>query len=94
MKNQALFSIEDKSKKLKCLLLQFLFGALRVYDGTQGLMVVYHYDIIILPVYEVCRGVYSFRLFVPPSVIPSVRPSMRPSVRPSISVNILRQGFA
>ena len=30
MKNQALFSLEDKSKKLKCRLLQFLFGALRV----------------------------------------------------------------
>ena len=30
MKNQALFSSKDKSKKLKCSLLQFLFGALRV----------------------------------------------------------------
>ena len=30
MKNQALFSSKDKSKKLKCGLLQFLFGALRV----------------------------------------------------------------
>ena len=30
MKNQALFSFKDKSKKLKCPLLQFLFGALRV----------------------------------------------------------------
>ena len=30
MKNQALFSSKDKSKKLKCLLLQFLFGPLRV----------------------------------------------------------------
>ena len=30
MKNQALFSSEDKNKKLKCRLLQFLFGALRV----------------------------------------------------------------
>ena len=30
MKNQALFSSNDKSKKLKCHLLQFLFGALRV----------------------------------------------------------------
>ena len=30
MKNQALFSSKDKNKKLKCLLLQFLFGALRV----------------------------------------------------------------
>ena len=30
MKNQALLSWKDKSKKLKCRLLQFLFGALRV----------------------------------------------------------------
>ena len=30
MKNQTLFSSKDKSKKLKCCLLQFLFGALRV----------------------------------------------------------------
>ena len=30
MKNQALFSSKDKSKKLKCPLLQFLFGPLRV----------------------------------------------------------------
>ena len=31
MKNQALFSSKDKSKKLKCSLLQFLFCALMVY---------------------------------------------------------------
>ena len=30
MKHQALFSLKDKSKKLNCLLLQLLFGALRV----------------------------------------------------------------
>ena len=30
MKLQALFSLKDKSKKIRCLLLQFLFGALRV----------------------------------------------------------------
>ena len=30
MKNQDLFSSKDKSKKLKCHLLQILFGALRV----------------------------------------------------------------
>ena len=30
MKNQALFSSKDKSKKLKCCLLQFLYGALRI----------------------------------------------------------------
>ena len=33
MKNQALFSLKDKSRKLKCHLLQFLFGALRVKRG-------------------------------------------------------------
>ena len=33
MKNQALFSSKDKRKKLKCRLLQFLFGALRVKEG-------------------------------------------------------------
>ena len=30
MKNQGLFSSKDKSKKLKCCLLQFLFGALKI----------------------------------------------------------------
>ena len=30
MKNQTLFSSKDRSEKLKCRLLQFLFGALRV----------------------------------------------------------------
>ena len=30
MKNQVLYSSKDKSKKFKCRLLQFLFGALRV----------------------------------------------------------------
>ena len=30
MKSQALFSLEDKSKKSKCRLQQFLFGALSV----------------------------------------------------------------
>ena len=30
MKNPALFSSKDKSKKLKCCLQQFLFGTLRV----------------------------------------------------------------
>ena len=30
MKNQVLFSLKDKTKKLKCRLLQFLFGTLWV----------------------------------------------------------------
>ena len=37
MKNQALFSSKDKSKKLKCHLLQFLLGALRVNGLEQAL---------------------------------------------------------
>ena len=40
MKNQALFSSNDKSKKLKCHLLQFLFGSLKVnpkYSGSNFL---------------------------------------------------------
>ena len=42
MKNQALFSSKDKSKKLKCRLLQFLFGALRVkiFESRCQLMLV------------------------------------------------------
>ena len=40
MKNQALFSLKDKSKKLKCRLLQFLFAALRVkpFNAVSGCM--------------------------------------------------------
>ena len=49
MKNQALFSLKDKSKKLKCRLLQFLFGALRV-------------KICIIIPREVCIGLGSFEL--------------------------------
>ena len=35
MKNQALFSSKYKSKKLKCRLLQFLFGTLRVNEQNR-----------------------------------------------------------
>ena len=35
MKNQALFSSKDKNKKLKCRLLQFLFGTVRI-NGHQN----------------------------------------------------------
>ena len=47
MKNQALFSSKDKSNKLKCLLLQFLFGALKVkvFNGKK-----------VLPVQGICRS--------------------------------------
>ena len=42
MKNQALFSSKVKSKKLKCRLLQFLFGALRV-KGIHDLVLGFAY---------------------------------------------------
>ena len=45
MKNQVLFSSKDKSKKLKCRLLQFLFGALRVKAYLQ------------LSRYKICIGI-------------------------------------
>ena len=34
MKNQVISSSKDKSKELKCRLLQFVFGALRVKDKS------------------------------------------------------------
>ena len=34
MRNQALFSSKDKSKKLKCRLLQFLFAALMAVGNS------------------------------------------------------------
>ena len=37
IKNQALFSLKDKSKKLKCHLLQFLFGTLRINNTVKQL---------------------------------------------------------
>ena len=36
MKNRALFSTKDKSKNLKCRLLQFSLGVLRVTDKRSG----------------------------------------------------------
>ena len=44
MKNQALFSSKDKSKKIKCRLLQFLFGALRVKQAPKGNLNLLAYD--------------------------------------------------
>ena len=40
MKNQALF-LKDKSKKLKCHLLQISFGALRVKSHKQDILWIY-----------------------------------------------------
>ena len=44
MKNQALFSSKDKSKKLKCHLLQFLFGALRVNGENKAIHLLSTWD--------------------------------------------------
>ena len=46
IKNQALFSSKDKSKKLKCRLLQFLFGALRVKQETFAAKSIYRFNIM------------------------------------------------
>ena len=43
MKYQALFSSKDKRKRLKCRLLQFLFGALWVHNEMLQL-VKFHFD--------------------------------------------------
>ena len=49
MKNQASFSLKDKSKKLKCCLLQFLFGALMVKrEGSRFFWIVLEWKIPIL----------------------------------------------
>ena len=44
-KNQALFSSKDKSKILKCRLLQFLFGTLRVNIWLQMLIIPEVYNV-------------------------------------------------
>ena len=46
MKNQALFSLKDKTKKLKCRLLQFLFDALRVNVTISTLL--FEYIVLVL----------------------------------------------
>ena len=56
-KNQALFSSKDKSKKLKCRLLQFLFGALRV-----NLDEVVHIMSCLFWIGTVCPLVYKFSM--------------------------------
>ena len=47
MKNQTLFSYKDKSKKLKCCLVQFLFGALRIRGHSSKVdCCLHHYEMI------------------------------------------------
>ena len=53
MKNQALFSSKDKSKKLKCRLLQFLFGTLRVNSENTHSLTRYCKEISVAPNYMV-----------------------------------------
>ena len=48
MKNPALFSSKDKNEKLKCRLLQFLFGALRVNIGLPTLNYQYKHSACLL----------------------------------------------
>ena len=48
IKNQALFSLKEKSKKLKCHLLQFLFGTLRVNRELNYLRMNYRFKKITL----------------------------------------------
>ena len=48
MKNQALFSSKDKSKKLKSRLLQVLFGALRIKEYGSCTMVPINFSILFL----------------------------------------------
>ena len=47
MKFQALFSSKDKSKKLKCRLLQCLFGDLRVKEGkNKNILYLFNYKTV------------------------------------------------
>ena len=48
MKNQALFPSKDNSKKFKCRLLQFLFGALRVTLSAKYKDLVRTFEIVAL----------------------------------------------
>ena len=56
MKSQALFSSKDKSKKLKCRLLQFLFGALRLIN-----CIVHCYKYSIIKIY---REIYIMYIYI------------------------------
>ena len=58
MKNQALFSLKDISKKLKCRLLQFLFGALRVKGQDKKVCFRLHKIL-----YQVCVGQMFYLFF-------------------------------
>ena len=57
MKNQALFSYKDKGKKIKCHLLQFVFGALRVSGSPLSLLM--EMIFMVQTVLILIRGVWS-----------------------------------
>ena len=48
MKYQALFSSKDKSKKIKCRLLQFLFSALRVNHANFTFLLIAEFKIPVM----------------------------------------------
>ena len=56
MKHQVLFSSKDKSKKLKCRLLQFLFSALRVNVKAQCRCYVAFRGILVIEMGSACRN--------------------------------------
>ena len=49
MKHQALLSSKDKSNKLKCRLLYFLFGTLRVKATGKRIICTYEVFILFMP---------------------------------------------
>ena len=55
MKKQALFSSKDKSKKLKCRLLQFWFGTLRIKDNSEITFLVSQENICFNPSLELLQ---------------------------------------
>ena len=61
MKNQALFSSKDKSRKLKCCLLQFLLSAIRANNCHMTMnsvsMSIRKIDDKFLTIYNVCKQV-------------------------------------
>ena len=65
MKNQALFSSKDKSKKLKCCPLQFLFGEFRANSMNSTLKAVVNY----LCMHSLCFMLRDFLLVKLPVVM-------------------------
>ena len=64
MKHKALFSSKDKSKKLKCRLLQFLFGALRIKCCIIGIWHQVKKTIFVFKMYEYLFKGINFASFI------------------------------